>query len=55
MDAKKLLLALVVVFIGFWMYTDPRGLADAAGQSGGAAWTLATQLFGAVIDFVRVL
>ena len=55
MDAKKLLLALLVVFVGFWMFTDPRGLADAAGQGAGAAWVLATQVFGALIDFVRVL
>lgn len=55
MDAKKLLLALTVVFVGFWMFTDPRSLADAAGQGAGAAWSLTTQFFGAVIDFLRVL
>ena len=30
MNAKKAILALVVVFLGFWMFTDPKGLADAA-------------------------
>ena len=55
MDAKKLLIALLVVFIGFWMFTDPRGLAEAAGEGSRSAWLLVTQVFGAVIDFVRVL
>ncbi len=55
MNAKKALLALVVVFLGFWMFTDPRGLADAARDSGAQAWHLATQLFEAVIDFVGAL
>lgn len=55
MDAKKLLLALLVVFVGFWMFTDPRGLADAAGEGGVAAWVLTTQLFRALIDFLSVL
>ncbi len=40
-------LALVVVFLGFWMFTDPDGLAD----SSGALWGATTQLFSAVIRF----
>ena len=28
MSAKKALLAVVVVFLGFWMFTDPGGLAE---------------------------
>ena len=30
MNTKKVILALVIVFLGFWMFTDPNGLADAA-------------------------
>ena len=55
MNAKKALLALIVVFLGFWMFTDPQGLADAAKESGAQAWQLATQLFEAFIDFFGAL
>lgn len=52
MDAKKLLLALVVVFVGFWLFTDPNGLADAATTGAQSAWGLLAQLFRALISFV---
>jgi hypothetical protein len=55
MNAKKAVLALVVVFLGFWMFTDPDGLADAASAGLGQTWSLAQQLFTAVIDFVGAL
>ena len=52
MNVKKLLLALVVVFVGFWLFQDPNGLAAAASVGAESAWGLLTQLFTAVIDFV---
>lgn len=55
MDAKKLLAVVVVVFLGFWMLTDPAGLADTARSAGGEGWTLTEQLFTGVIDFVGAL
>jgi hypothetical protein len=55
MNAKKALLAVVVVFLGFWMFTDPNGLAQAAKGAGSQTWQLATQLFTAVIDFFGAL
>ena len=55
MNAKKAVLALVVVFLGFWMFTDPNGLAAAAGAGAGKTWQLAQQLFTAIIDFVGAL
>jgi hypothetical protein len=55
MSAKKAILALVVVFLGFWMFTDPKGLADAAQDAAAQTWSLAEQLFSAVIDFVGAL
>lgn len=55
MSPKKLLLALAVVFLGFWMFTDPNGLADAATDGAGAAWVMATRLFSAVIRFFGAL
>ena len=53
MNTKKLLLVLVVVFVGFWLFTDPNGLADSATAGAASAWGLMTQLFEALISFVR--
>ena len=55
MNAKKAILALVVVFLGFWMFTDPNGLARRRGDGAGKAWELAHQLITAVVDFVVAL
>lgn len=52
MDAKKLIGVVVVVFLGFWMFTDPNGLAESAKSAGSGAWALTTQLFSGVIDFL---
>lgn len=52
---KKAIIALVVVFLGFWMFTDPNGLADSAQSAGGQTWEWTQQLFGAVIDFFGAL
>ena len=40
MKAKKLVLAVVVVFLGFWMFTDPNGLAQAFRSGGAQVWEL---------------
>jgi hypothetical protein len=55
MNAKKALLVLVVVFLGFWMFTDPRGLANAAQDAAAQIISLGEQLFRAIIDFVGAL
>lgn len=52
---KKALIALVVVFLGFWLITDPRGLADAAGRGGGQIVDLGGRLFDAIIAFINEL
>jgi hypothetical protein len=52
---KKAIIALVVVFLGFWMFTDPNGLADSAQSAGGQTWEWTQQLFGAAIDFFGAL
>jgi hypothetical protein len=54
-DVKKLLLLAVVVFLGFWMFTDPTGLADIAKSGSSKGWDLTTQLFTATIDFIKTL
>lgn len=55
MDAKKLFALVVVVFLGFWMLTDPSGLAATAKSAGGEGWRLTTQLFDGVISFLGAL
>ncbi|QIK75936.1 hypothetical protein [Nocardioides piscis] len=55
MNAKKAVSVLLVVFVGFWMFTDPNGLADAAKAGAGQTWGLTQQLFAAIIDFVGAL
>ncbi|MDN4174346.1 hypothetical protein QWY28_15385 [Nocardioides sp. SOB77] len=52
---QKLVLVLVVVFLGFWMFTDPSGLADAGGSVGGQLLSWTGDLFDAVIRFVDEL
>ena len=55
MNAKKLLLVVVVVFLGFWMFHDPQGLATIAKDGSAKGWDLTSQLFSATIDFIHQL
>ena len=55
MNPTKAVFALVVVVLGFWMFTDPHGLARAAGDGAGKAWELTHQLITTVVDFVVAL
>jgi hypothetical protein len=55
MNVKKVVIALGVLFLGFWMFTDPNGLAEAAKGAADQGWTLTQQLFTAIIDFVGAL
>ncbi len=48
---KKALLVLVVLFLGFWMVSDPHGLAHATQSSAGETWHLSTSMFDALITF----
>jgi hypothetical protein len=52
---QKAIVVLLVVFVGFWMVTDPHGLAESAQRAGGqgADWT--GELFGSMITFLREL
>ena len=52
---KKGMLVLVVVFIGFYMFTDPSGLAQTTKDGVGALWKALTSLFGALIDFINAV
>jgi hypothetical protein len=55
MDAKKLVLLVGVVFLGFYMFKDPGGLADLAGTVASEGWSITTQLFEATIRFLNEL
>ena len=39
MNAKKVVAVVVIVFLGFWMFTDPDGLAQNAKDGGGGPGT----------------
>lgn len=54
-NGKKVTLGVLVVFLGFWMFTDPHGLAEAAKAGGSQTWDLTQQLFEAVIRFFGAL
>ena len=55
MDAKKLIGVVVIMFLGFWMFTDPNGLAATSKTVGANGWDLTTQAFSGIIDFVGAL
>ena len=55
MDTKKLIALVVIVFLGFWMFTDPNGLADTSKAAASNGWDLTTDAFSGVIDFVGAM
>jgi len=50
---KKAILAVLVVFLGFWLFTDPHGLAVTAKSAGGHGWAGASAFMEHVISFVQ--
>ena len=50
-----LIALVVIVFLGFWMFTDPAGLADTSKSAASSGWDLTTQAFNGVIDFVGAM
>ncbi|MDP9823803.1 hypothetical protein [Nocardioides massiliensis] len=52
---KKLVLLVVVLFVGFYLMTQPDSLADLAQDGLANAWQMLTRLFESVIDFVDAL
>lgn len=57
MDAtvKKGVALVVVVFIGFYLFTDPTGLATFTRDGAGAIWGGLQRLFDALQTFIRTL
>jgi hypothetical protein len=52
MDTKKIVTIVIVVFLGFWMITEPGGLASTSESLLVEGWDLTTQLFSGLIDFI---
>ena len=52
---KKVLPLLLIVFVGYYMFNDPNGLAETAKDGSAALWDGLTNLFGAVIDFLNAI
>jgi hypothetical protein len=52
MNAKKLVVLVAVVFLGFWMFSDPSGLATTSKSAATNGWDITTDAFDGVIDFV---
>lgn len=55
MNAKKGVFVVIVLFIGFYMFKDPSGLASLASNGAGEGWALTTQFFEATIRFLNEL
>jgi hypothetical protein len=57
MDAvlKKGVLLLVLVFVGFYLFTDPSGLATFSKDASTAIWDGLRTLFEAIIRFLNAL
>ena len=52
---KKGVGLLLLVFIGYYLVTDPNGAAGAAKDLCGAVWDGLQTLFAAMIDFLNAL
>ena len=52
---KKVVLVLVVVFLGFWMFTNPHSLAETSQSAGSQTISLTGDFFDAVIKFLGEL
>jgi len=53
MALKKVVPLLLLLFVGFYMFQDPNGLAENMKDGGSALWDGLTNLFDAVIDFIN--
>ncbi|MFC4783698.1 hypothetical protein ACT8ZV_04450 [Nocardioides sp. MAHUQ-72] len=52
MNGKKVVLGLLVLFLGFWMFQDPHGFAVSAKSAGAGSWDALTVVFRGVIRFI---
>ena len=52
---RKGVILLVVVFVLFYLFTDPHGAAGFARDGSSALWDGLRQMFSAIIDFLNAL
>jgi hypothetical protein len=52
MNAKKVVTVVVIVFLGFWMFTDPHGLAQFTQSTGDSVAGWGQKLFNSLIAFL---
>lgn len=52
---KRGIVLLALVFIGYYMFTDPHGLAKVSTDGAAALWKALSHLFGALIDFINAI
>lgn len=52
---KKAILAVLVVFLGFWLFNDPHSLAATAKTAGGHGMDGAGSFMEALIQFIKDL
>ncbi len=50
-----LLVVVAVVFVGYWMFTDPTRLAQVTRDGAGQGWDLTKDLFDGLINFINAL
>jgi len=50
-----LVVVVAVVFVGYWMFTDPSRLAEITKDGAGAGWDLTRDLFDNMIEFINAL
>ncbi len=51
MNTKKVVLTLLVLFLGFWMFQDPHGFAVSARELLSGTWDALTVVFRGLIRF----
>ena len=49
---RKLVVPVLVVFLGLWLVSDPRGLSDAASSGRGQAWDATGEVLSSAITFL---
>lgn len=52
---KKGVVLLLVLFLGWLLFTDPGGLAQLAEDAGTGLWSMLVDLFEALFDFIGAL
>jgi len=55
MNAKKVIAVLLVIFVVFWLFQDPRGLANTSSDAFWWVVNAGEQTFQAMLEFIRGL